>query len=71
MPPEEQKIARKNLLKYCELDTFAMVKVWQELVRVANISVGSDITAAPDDFVKTASEKLIKQNMETYKELAK
>ncbi len=36
MPVEEQIIARKNLLKYCELDTFAMVKVWQELVRVAN-----------------------------------
>ena len=36
MPVEEQKIARENLLKYCELDTFAMVKVWQELVRVAN-----------------------------------
>ena len=35
MPPEEQKTARHNLLKYCELDTFAMVKVWQELVRVA------------------------------------
>lgn len=34
MPPEEQKKARYNLLKYCELDTFAMVKVWQELVRV-------------------------------------
>ena len=34
MPPEEQKIARHNLLKYCELDTYAMVKVWQELVRV-------------------------------------
>ena len=34
MPPEEQKKARHNLLKYCELDTFAMVKVWQELVRV-------------------------------------
>ena len=24
-----------NLLKYCELDTYAMVKVWEELVRVA------------------------------------
>ena len=23
-----------NLLKYCELDTYAMVKVWEELVRV-------------------------------------
>ena len=35
MPPEEQQIARHNLLKYCELDTYAMVKVWQELVRVS------------------------------------
>ena len=71
MPPEEQKIARKNLLKYCELDTFAMVKVWQELVRVANIDDGSEITAASDDLVKTASEELIEQNIEAYKELAK
>ena len=35
MPPEEREKARRDLLKYCELDTFAMVKVWQELVRVA------------------------------------
>lgn len=35
MPPEKQERTRKNLLKYCELDTFAMVKVWQELVRVS------------------------------------
>lgn len=35
MPLEEQAIARRNLLKYCELDTYAMVKVWEELVRVA------------------------------------
>ena len=35
MPPEEQAVARRNLLKYCELDTFTMVKVWQELVRAA------------------------------------
>ena len=34
LPPEEQAIARHNLLKYCELDTYAMVKVWEELVRV-------------------------------------
>ena len=32
MPPEERERTRKNLLKYCELDTFAMVKVWQKLV---------------------------------------
>ncbi len=35
MPPEEQEKARHNLLKYCELDTLAMVKIWQELVRVS------------------------------------
>ena len=33
MSPEEQKTARYNLLKYCELDTYAMVKVWEDLVR--------------------------------------
>ncbi|SFR70920.1 protein of unknown function [Pseudobutyrivibrio sp. NOR37] len=36
MPAEQQEITRHNLLKYCELDTFAMVKVWQELVTVTS-----------------------------------
>ena len=31
MNEEEQKPARHNLLKYCELDTYAMVKVWMKL----------------------------------------
>ena len=35
MPPEQQEITRHNLLKYCELDTLSMVKVWEELVRVS------------------------------------
>ncbi len=35
MPAEEQAKARHDLLKYCELDTYAMVKVWEELVRAA------------------------------------
>ena len=35
LPPEEQAIARKNLLQYCKLDTYAMVKVWEELVRAS------------------------------------
>lgn len=35
LPPEEQVVARKNLLEYCKLDTYAMVKVWEELVRVS------------------------------------
>ena len=34
MPPAEQEIARKNLLKYCELDTYAMVKIWQKLIEL-------------------------------------
>ena len=33
MEPEEQQRARQSLLKYCELDTFAMVKVWQKLLK--------------------------------------
>ncbi len=39
MDPESQETARHQLLKYCELDTYAMVKVWEELVRAA----GSDV----------------------------
>lgn len=35
MTPEEQQTARHNLLKYCELDTYAMVKVWEEMIRAA------------------------------------
>lgn len=35
MPPEEQEIARRNLLQYCKLDTYAMVKVWEALVKAA------------------------------------
>ncbi len=35
MTPEEREITRKNLLKYCELDTLAMVKIWEELVRIS------------------------------------
>jgi len=35
MSPEEAEKTRHNLLKYCELDTYAMVKVWEELTRVA------------------------------------
>ena len=31
MPPEEAEAARRNLLKYCELDTLALVKLWQKL----------------------------------------
>lgn len=36
MPLDEQKTARHNLLKYCELDTYAMVKIWQELTIIVN-----------------------------------
>ncbi len=28
---EEQEKIRKNMLKYCELDTYAMVKIWQKI----------------------------------------
>ena len=35
MEQEEQNKTRYNLLKYCELDTYAMVKVCKELVRAS------------------------------------
>ena len=31
MSADEQERARQSLLKYCELDTYAMVKVWEKL----------------------------------------
>ena len=31
MTPEERARTRQNLLRYCELDTYAMVKVWEKL----------------------------------------
>ncbi len=37
MPPEEVEITRERLLKYCGLDTFAMVKVWEKLHRAADV----------------------------------
>ncbi len=35
MPAEERERAERDLLKYCELDTYAMVKVYEELKRVS------------------------------------
>ena len=35
MPPQEAAEARKNLLAYCKLDTYAMVKVWEKLCEAA------------------------------------
>ena len=31
MAPEELETWRRHLLKYCSLDTYAMVKVWEKL----------------------------------------
>ena len=33
---EEQEEIRKHLLEYCELDTYAMVKVWEKFLEVIN-----------------------------------
>lgn len=35
MSPEDAAIAQKNLLAYCKLDTYALVKVWQRLMEVS------------------------------------
>ena len=37
MEPEEREKIRRSLLAYCRLDTLAMVKVWEELRRAAEI----------------------------------
>ena len=34
MNPQEREACRNQLLKYCGLDTLAMVKVWQKLTEV-------------------------------------
>ena len=34
MEPAEAQVVREQLLRYCELDTFAMVKIWQKLREV-------------------------------------
>ena len=31
MDKAQRERTRRNLLKYCELDTYAMVKVWEKL----------------------------------------
>lgn len=35
---EKQEKIRKSLLKYCELDTYAMVKIWERLKEIAYLS---------------------------------
>ncbi|MBQ9045419.1 MAG: DUF2779 domain-containing protein [Oscillospiraceae bacterium] len=35
MSPEDRARTRQNLLEYCKLDTFAMVKVWEKLCEAA------------------------------------
>ena len=35
MDEDERERIRKNLLEYCKLDTFAMVKVWEKLKEFA------------------------------------
>ena len=37
MPPDEAKTSREALLRYCELDTWAMVKVWEKLKEMVNM----------------------------------
>ena len=34
LPLDEQELARHNLLKYCELDTYAMVKIFLKLIEL-------------------------------------
>ena len=40
---EQRKIVRKNLLEYCKLDTFAMVKIWQKLNEICGKDINISI----------------------------
>jgi hypothetical protein len=35
MPPKELEVSRKQLLEYCKLDTWAMVKIWEKLKEIS------------------------------------
>ena len=41
MDDEQRERTSQNLLKYCELDTYAMVKVWEKLCEAADMKNGS------------------------------
>ena len=47
---EEQQIVRNNLLKYCELDTYAMVKIWDKLNSIVNER--SELYGSPNRYRK-------------------
>ncbi len=40
---EQRKMIRKNLLEYCKLDTFAMVKIWQKLNEICGKEINISI----------------------------
>ena len=40
---EQRTIIRKNLLEYCKLDTFAMVKIWQKLNEICGKNIDISI----------------------------
>lgn len=52
MSKTKRKKARENLLKYCELDTYAMVKVWEELCEVS-FDLEKRIPNEVESFIKT------------------
>ena len=35
MSPKDLEKSRENLLAYCGLDTFAMVRIWEKLIEVS------------------------------------
>jgi len=66
LEPAQLEECRKNLLKYCELDTLAMVKIWEKLHEVEGNAVFHSIdNSSPKDITnrvdvhehKTRSEK--------------
>jgi len=50
MTPEDREKTRQNLLKYCELDTLAMVKIWEKLTDIAQSHCDEQILAAENRY---------------------
>lgn len=65
MPPQQREEVRRQLLAYCKLDIYAMVKVWQALVEAAEDSVQRQARTA------ATARQLIGENMDALRELAK
>lgn len=74
MEPEEAKVCREALLRYCELDTWAMVKVWEKLKEVKHeierVKSKSNVSLNNRQLVNVIILAFIKEHNDGYNHLA-